>query len=81
MSKRQRSTCVTPKSNWNWSGTIPAASPDDLTAGFRPPQLCTYYIANPEFLTAVRVCDSGVENFKMLIDGGFTLGLLVPKGE
>jgi hypothetical protein len=39
------------------------------------------YIASPEFLTAVRVYDSGIDNFLMLVGkpGGFKMPLLAPE--
>jgi hypothetical protein len=38
-----------------------------------------HYRASPEFMTAVRVAESGVDNLKMLFgEAGFQMGLLVP---
>lgn len=42
------------------------------------PHHAVRYIASPEFLTAVRVADSGLANLEMLASGDFTMTLLAP---
>jgi hypothetical protein len=50
----------------------------------RPEDCATCYRASPEFMTAVRVCDTGdAESIMTLLGapGGWTMGLLPPEPE
>jgi len=40
-----------------------------------------HYIAGPSFLTACRVAESGVDNLRTLVTGGYSMELLVPAYE
>jgi hypothetical protein len=43
------------------------------------PHHAVHYIADANFLTAIRVAESGLDNLAMLCgDGGFKMNLLVP---
>lgn len=52
---------------------MPMPLPDDQEA-----LTATHYIASPEFLTAVRVAESGGDNLEILCEGGFEMLLLAP---
>jgi hypothetical protein len=44
------------------------------------PHHAVHYIASPAFMTAVRVCDSGLDNLATLVEGGgFEMTLLAPE--
>jgi hypothetical protein len=48
----------------------------------QPQRHCVRYLASPNFKTAVRVADSGLDNLLMLCGkDGFRLDLLVPEEE
>ena len=46
------------------------------------PHEAVRYVASPEFMTAVRVCDSGLDNLDMLCgEKGFKFTLLAPRDD
>jgi hypothetical protein len=42
------------------------------------PHHAVHYVAGPSFMTAVRVCESGLDNLAVLWEGGFEMTLHPP---